>query len=72
MASNANEEFVSQKEEFKKLEKTAFVIGHTGSVGSKLLDALLDAAIFKKIVLIGRRELTFENPERYASCVCYV
>ena len=69
MASNTSDEFTAQMEEFKKLERSAFVIGYTGSVGSKLLEQLIDAAIFKKIVLIGRREIKFDKPERYELCV---
>jgi len=41
----------------KCAEKSAFVIGYTGGVGKELVRELLEKRIFKKVVLIGRRQI---------------
>jgi oxidoreductase len=46
--------------------KTAFVLGYTGEVGKEIVRELLEKKIFKKVVLIGRRSVTYEDP-LYAS-----
>lgn len=48
--------------------KCAFVVGYTGEVGKELVRKLLEKRIFKKLILIGRRQVAYDNP-LYASAV---
>jgi len=48
-------------QEFQQMNKTAFVLGYTGEVGKELVKALLGSRIFSKVVLIGRRTVTYED-----------
>lgn len=70
-ASNI-EQFQQQKDEFQNMQKTAFIIGYGGSIGSALLESLIDQNIFKKIVLIGRSKKTFPDEDRYITCVTII
>jgi len=56
--SGDNEKLV---QEYQQMNKTAFVLGYTGQVGSALVQALLSSRIFAKVVLIGRRTVTYED-----------
>jgi len=42
-------------------EQTAFVIGFTGEVGKELVKELLERNVFKKVLLIGRREVQLDG-----------
>lgn len=53
MASNAN----SNLEEFKEEGHSAFVLGYTGEVGKELVKELKRTKPFKKVYLIGRRQV---------------
>ncbi|KAK6049208.1 hypothetical protein COOONC_13287 [Cooperia oncophora] len=46
--------------------RSAFVVGASGAVGKQLVDALVSSRQFKKILIIGRREiqLNHENVEQ--------
>ena len=48
-------------QEYQQKNKTAFVIGYTGEVGKELVKDLLSSHIFAKVVLIGRRTVTYED-----------
>jgi len=48
-------------QEYQQMNKTAFVLGYTGEVGKDLVKALLSSHIFAKVVLIGRRTVTYED-----------
>ncbi|XP_074660117.1 protein HTATIP2-like [Tubulanus polymorphus] len=46
---------------FKEKGLTAFVVGYTGATGRVLVRQLLEKQIFKRLVLIGRRKVEFED-----------
>jgi len=48
-------------QEYQQKNKTAFVLGYTGAVGKELVKALLESHIFARVVLIGRRTVTYED-----------
>jgi len=48
-------------QDYQQLNKTAFVLGYTGVIGQELVKALLGSRIFTKVVLIGRRMVTYED-----------
>ena len=48
-------------QEYQQMNKTAFVLGYTGAIGKELVKTLLDSRIFAKVVLIGRRTVTYED-----------
>ena len=48
-------------QEYQQLNKTAFVLGYTGAIGQELVKELLGSRIFSKVVLIGRRTVTYED-----------
>jgi len=48
-------------QEYQQMNKTAFVVGYTGVIGKELVKALLESHIFAKVVLIGRRTVTYED-----------
>lgn len=52
---------VKLMEEYRQKNKTAFVVGYTGATGKELVKALLESHIFAKVVLIGRRTVTYED-----------
>jgi len=56
--SGDNEKLV---QEYQQMNKTAFVLGYTGEVGKALVHTLLSNRIFAKVVLIGRRTVTYED-----------
>jgi len=56
--SGDNEKLV---QEYQQMNKTAFVLGYTGEVGKALVQALLSSRVFAKVVLIGRRTVTYED-----------
>ena len=65
----------AQRETFRQMGKTAFVVGYTGEVGKELVKELLKSKIFSRLTLIGRRIVNYEN-ELYKDvvspglCVC--
>ena len=67
--ADPKEVFEKEKEDFRKQEKVAFVVGYTGNVGFEVLQALLEEKLFSKIVLIGRRKSDFLDDEKYSICV---
>jgi len=48
-------------QDYQQLNKSAFVLGYTGEVGKAVVQALLSSRIFAKVVLIGRRNVTYED-----------
>ena len=52
---------VDQREKFKAENKSAFVLGATGEVGKELVKELLKSNVFQKVILIGRREIKYED-----------
>jgi len=48
-------------QEYQQKNKTAFVLGYTGAIGKELVKALLSSNIFARVVLIGRRTVTYED-----------
>ena len=54
----------SNMERFKAENHTAFVVGYTGEVGKALVKDLSELKIFKKVLLLGRREIPLDvGPE---------
>ncbi|BFZ04206.1 hypothetical protein BsWGS_07245 [Bradybaena similaris] len=59
-----SKEVKENMEHFKSLGRSAFVIGYTGAVGKALVQELNKAKIFKRVVLIGRRNVSLDvGPE---------
>ena len=56
---------------FREQNKTAFVLGYTGEVGKEVVKALLAKRLFKRLVLIGRRTVAYDD-ELYKDVVCSV
>ena len=54
---------------FQSADHTAFVVGYTGEIGKELVKELLTSNVFKHVVLIGRREVKYED-ELYKDVVC--
>jgi len=52
-----------KREMFKKAGKTAVVLGHTGETGKVLTKHLAEQKLFKKVTLIGRREITLNSSD---------
>jgi oxidoreductase len=46
---------------FQQQNKTAFVVGYTGEVGKEVVKAILRSRVFSRLVLIGRRTVTFDD-----------
>ena len=59
MAGASDQEKLVQ--DYRQLNKSAFVLGYTGGVGKELVKALLESHVFAKVVLIGRRTVTYED-----------
>lgn len=60
---------------FREAGSTAFVLGYTGETGKRLIKELAKEKLFKKVVLIGRREVELSSdfgPEfvRCFSIIC--
>ena len=55
---------------FSAMNKTAFVLGYTGETGKALVQELVTSKVFSRVVLIGRREVQFED-EAYKDLVRY-
>lgn len=52
-----------RREMFRQAGKTAVVLGHTGETGRVLTKFLAQEKLFKKVTLIGRRELPLNSSE---------
>ena len=46
---------------FREAGSTAFVLGYTGETGKRLIKELAKEKLFKKVVLIGRREVELSS-----------
>ena len=55
--------------EFRKQNKTAFIVGYTGGAGTCLLSELVEANLYKKLLLLGRRKVDLPEDEKYANVV---
>lgn len=42
-------------------DKSAFVVGYTGEIGKELVRELLEKKIFKQLILVGRRNVVYED-----------
>ena len=62
------ENIAERREEFQKMNKSAFVLGSTGEVGKELVRELVMSKVFSRVVLIGRREVNYED-EAYKDVV---
>lgn len=47
---------------FKEEGHSAFIVGHTGETGKQLTKELLERKIFSRLVLIGRRQVNYDDP----------
>ncbi|KAM9301704.1 oxidoreductase HTATIP2 [Gastrophryne carolinensis] len=56
------------REEYKKMNRSAFILGATGETGKELLKEMLQSRLFSRITLIGRRKLNYED-EAYKDVV---
>jgi len=54
-------EYEAKKEKFREPAKMAFVLGGTGEVGKEVVKALLRERLFSKVVLFGRRLVTYDD-----------
>ncbi|XP_041365597.1 oxidoreductase HTATIP2-like [Gigantopelta aegis] len=54
-------EATNNSEEFKMKGHSAFIVGYTGAVGKVLTKELAKAKLFKKVLLIGRREIDLDD-----------
>lgn len=68
LAHSMTEDMKTLEENFRKQNKSCCILGASGETGKVLLKELMERAIFSKITLIGRRELTFEDTA-YANLV---
>ncbi|XP_068117883.1 oxidoreductase HTATIP2-like isoform X3 [Hyperolius riggenbachi] len=50
------------REEYRKLNRSCFLLGASGETGKELLKQILQSRLFSKITLIGRRKLEYEDP----------
>lgn len=50
-----------QREVFRQMGKTAVILGHTGATGRVLVKLLAQEKLFKKVTLIGRREVSYDR-----------
>ncbi|XP_029438791.1 oxidoreductase HTATIP2 isoform X2 [Rhinatrema bivittatum] len=48
-------------EDFRKQNKSCFILGASGATGKELLKEIIKNQIFSKVTIIGRRKLTFED-----------
>ena len=60
------------RSEFRKMNKTAFVVGYTGGAGKALLAELVESNLYQKLLLLGRRKVDLPENENYAKTVCIV
>ncbi|CAM4568067.1 unnamed protein product [Lepidochelys olivacea] len=49
------------RENFKKHNKSCFILGASGATGKELLKEILKQQLFSNVTIIGRRKLTFEE-----------
>uniref|UniRef100_A0A8C4VG78 Protein HTATIP2 n=1 Tax=Gopherus evgoodei TaxID=1825980 RepID=A0A8C4VG78_9SAUR len=49
------------RENFKKQNKSCFILGASGATGKELLKEILKQKLFSNVTIIGRRKLTFEE-----------
>ncbi|XP_071955135.1 oxidoreductase HTATIP2-like [Antedon mediterranea] len=56
-----NQALVEAMEKFRALGQKAYVLGATGEVGKELVKELCKAKVFSKVILIGRREIKYED-----------
>ncbi|XP_062868844.1 oxidoreductase HTATIP2 [Trichomycterus rosablanca] len=49
------------EDEFRKKNKTCFILGASGETGRVLLKEIIQRNVFSRITLIGRRKLNFED-----------
>ncbi|XP_005305393.1 oxidoreductase HTATIP2 [Chrysemys picta bellii] len=49
------------RENFKKQNKSCFILGASGATGKELLKEILKQQLFSNVTIIGRRKLTFEE-----------
>ncbi|XP_016151320.1 protein arginine N-methyltransferase 3 [Sinocyclocheilus grahami] len=51
----------AMEENFRRKNRTCFILGASGETGTALLKEIVESNIFSSITLIGRRQLTFED-----------
>ena len=56
-----SDDIEAQRETFRQMNKTAFVLGYTGETGKELVKELLKSKIFSRVTLIGRRIVNYED-----------
>ncbi|XP_069479578.1 oxidoreductase HTATIP2 isoform X2 [Ambystoma mexicanum] len=56
------------REDYRKQNKSCFILGATGESGKELLKEIVKSQIFSKVTTIGRRKLTFED-EAYSNVI---
>ena len=65
--SSMAEEAESSLEKFKSEGHSAFVLGYTGEVGRQLVEELNRLKLFKRVVLIGRRNIPLSVGSEFVS-----
>ncbi|XP_013396045.1 oxidoreductase HTATIP2 [Lingula anatina] len=61
MAEGSESNPDSRIEEYKKMNKSAFILGYTGEVGKVLLEEVLKGGTFSRVVAIGRRKVEYKD-----------
>ncbi|KAM4617412.1 oxidoreductase HTATIP2 [Discoglossus pictus] len=56
------------QEEYKKMNKSCFILGATGETGKELLKQIIKSQLYSKVTVIGRRKIPFED-EAYKEVV---
>ncbi|XP_018411008.1 PREDICTED: oxidoreductase HTATIP2 [Nanorana parkeri] len=58
----------TMREEYRKLNRSCFILGASGETGKELLKEIVQSRLFSKVTLIGRRKLNYED-EAYKDLV---
>ncbi|KAM8939813.1 protein HTATIP2 [Pelodytes ibericus] len=61
-------DFPTQEEEYRKMNRSCFIVGASGETGRELLKEIITRQLFSKVTLIGRRKLPLEG-EAYKDVV---
>ncbi|XP_056410840.1 oxidoreductase HTATIP2 isoform X2 [Hyla sarda] len=49
------------REDYKRLNKSCFILGASGETGKELLKQIVQSGLFSKVTTVGRRKIDFED-----------